>query len=159
MRKILTCLVAGAAVAAAPALANNGKHGTDHQGTGHKCKVHKVGYHAKGTLVSQALTQTQGVATPTDKRDDRYSGDVTVNVTKANHHAPTGAQTFTVTDVKVRYYDANHDGTKDVPVAGDTVRIYGRITKLAKRCDQTGFVPTVTVKRIQFKQAKPAPTP
>ena len=157
MRKILICLVTGAAVTAAPAPAKSGKH--DNHPSGHKCRVHKVGYHAKGTLVSQALTQTQGAATPADRRDDRYSGDLTVDVTKANHHAPTGVQSFTVTDVRVRYYDANHDGTKDVPVAGDTVGIFGRITKLARRCDQTGFVPTVTVKRIHFKQAKPAPTP
>jgi hypothetical protein len=168
MRKILISLVAGAALTAAPALATKPNH-PDHpakpakpakpnHGTSHKCKVHTVGYNAKGVLVSQALTQTQGTATPTDKSDDRYSGDVTVNVTKANHKAPKGEQTFTLTDAKVSYYDANHDGTADTPAAGDTVRIHGKITKLAKKCDQTGFTQTVSVKKLSFKQAKPVST-
>jgi hypothetical protein len=168
MRKILISLVAGAALTAAPALATKPQH-PDHpakpakpakpnHGTSNKCKTQNVGYNAKGVLVSQALTQTQGTATPTDKSDDRYSGDVAVNVTKANHKAPTGAQTFTLTDAKVSWYDANGDGTADVPAAGDTVGIHGKITKLSKKCAQTGFTPTVTVKKLSFKQAKPAPT-
>jgi hypothetical protein len=167
MRKILISLVAGAALTAAPALATKPQH-PDHPAkpakpskpaTPSKCKTHKVGYNAKGVLVSQALSQTQGTATPTDKSDDRYSGDVTVNVAKANHNAPKGPQTFTLTDAKVSWYDANKDGTADVPAAGDTVGIHGKITKLSKKCDQTGFTPTVTVKKLSFKQAKPAPTP
>jgi hypothetical protein len=163
MRKILISLVAGAALTAAPALATKPQH-PDHPAkpakpaTPSKCKTHKVGYNAKGTLVSQALTQTKGTATPTDKSDDRYSGDVTVNVTKANHKAPKGVQTVTLTDAKVSWYDANKDGAADVPAAGDTVGIHGKITKLSAKCDQTGFTPTVTVKKLSFKQAKPAPT-
>jgi hypothetical protein len=163
MRKILISLVAGAALTAAPALATKPQH-PDHPAkptkpaTPSKCKTHNVGYNAKGILVSQALTQTQGTATLTDKSDDRYSGDVSVNVTKANHKAPKGVQTFTLTNAKVSWYDANNDGTADVPAAGDTVGIHGKITKLSKKCDQTGFTPTVTVKKLSFKQAKPAPT-
>lgn len=167
MRKIMIIAAAGAALAVAPALAKpthpphpaTPDHAAKPHGNGniHQCKVHNVGYHAKGTLVSQTLTQTAGADTPTDKRDDRYSGDVVVNVTRANHKAATGEQTFTLTSARVHYYDANHDGTADTPAAGDTVRIHGKITKLNKKCDQTGFTPTVTVKRISFKQAAPAP--
>ena len=54
----------------------------------------------------------------------------------------------------MRFYDANHDGTADTPKTGDRVRVRGRITHLAKRCDQTGFTPTITVRRVQFKPAK-----
>jgi hypothetical protein len=159
MRKILISLVAGAALTAAPALATKPQH-PDHPAKPAKpakCKTHNVGYNAKGILVSQALTQTAGADTAT-KNDDRYSGDVVVNVTKANHKAPKGEQTFTLTNAKVSWYDANKDGTADVPAAGDRVSLHGKITKLAKKCDQTGFTPTVTVKKLSFKQAKPAPT-
>jgi hypothetical protein len=164
MRTILISLVAGAALTAAPALATKPQH-PDHpvkpakpnHGTSNTCKAHNVGYNAKGTLVSQALTQTAGADTAT-KKDDRYSGDVVVNVTKANHKAPKGEQTFTLTNAKVSWYDVNKDGTADVPAAGDRVSVHGKITKLSKKCDQTGFTPTVTVKKLSFKQAKPAPT-
>src|SRR4051812_307273 len=102
MRKIMITAAAGAALAVAPALAAKPTHpphpvkpehaAKTHDGTTGKCKTHNVGYNAKGVLVSQALTQTKGADTPT-KHDDRYSGDVTVNVTKANHKGPTGEQT------------------------------------------------------------------
>jgi hypothetical protein len=163
MRKILMTAAAGAALAVAPAIAAKPAHPDHpakptHPATSKKCKVHNVGYNAKGTLlVVPTLTQTQGVGTAT-KHDDRYSGDVSVNVTKANHKAPTGTTLYSLTDAKVSFYDANHDGTADAPAIGDTVRIHGKITKLAKKCDQTGFTATPTVRSISFKQAKPAPT-
>jgi hypothetical protein len=163
MRKILISLVAGAALTAAPALATKPQH-PDHPAKPakpakpSKCKTHNVGYNAKGTLVSQALTQTQGTATPADKSDDRYSGDVVVNVTKANHKAPKGEQTFTLTDAKVSYDDANGDGTADTPAAGDRVSIHGKITKSQKKCTQD--TPTITVKSASFKAPKaPETTP
>src|SRR5689334_9794767 len=72
MRKILITAVAGAALAITPALASKpvnkpthpstsqkGKTNTKAQAKG-RCKVHTVGYNAKGTLVSQTLTQTAG---------------------------------------------------------------------------------------------------
>src|SRR4051794_20233752 len=169
MRKILITAVAGAALAVAPALAAKpATHPTkpEHPAKTHtgkakgKCKTHNVGYNAKGTLVEvPTLTQTKGADTPTDKSDDRYSGDVKVNVTKANHKGLKGEQTFTLTDARVRFYDAAGDGTDDAPAVGDTVRIHGKISKLAKKCDQTGFTPTVTVRSISFQQAAPAPAP
>jgi hypothetical protein len=151
MRKIAVAATALAAVVAMPAQAKPDK--PDHPSHSHKCKPHAVGYKASGTLESQTLTQTKGAGTTT-RRDDRYSGDLKVNVKRANHHGATGSQTYTVTDARVRFYDANHDGTADTPKAGDRVKVKGRITHLAKKCDQTGFTPTVTVRRVEFKPAK-----
>ncbi len=123
---------------------------------GKKCGVKAVGFNARGILVAQALTQTAGAATP-DRGDDRFSGTVTVTVTKANHGAPKGEQTYTLENDRVRYSDANGDGTADQPAAGDRVKIGGKITRLAKKCDQAGFTPTVNVRKVAFKPAKTAP--
>ena len=54
-----------------------------------KCEPRGVGYNARGTFVSSSLTQSAGAATP-ERRDDRYTGSVTVNVTKANHKVAHG---------------------------------------------------------------------
>jgi hypothetical protein len=151
MRKIGMAALAIAAVVAVPAQAKPGKPG----GKSHKCTPHAVAYTASGKLVSQTLTQTKGADTTT-RRDDRYSGDVTVDVKKASHHGATGSQTFTVDNARVKFYDANHDHTADVPKAGDKVKVKGRITRLAKKCDQSGFTATTTVRRVEFK---PAPKP
>ena len=156
MRKIAIAATALAAAVAVPAQAHHANSDKpdkpDHTSKSHKCKPHSVAYRAKGTLESQSLTQTQGAGTTT-RRDDRYSGDLTVNVKKASHHGATGSQTYTLDNAKVRFYDANHDGTADTPQAGDRVKVKGRITHLSKKCDQTGFTPTVTVRRVEFKPA------
>src|SRR3954453_23362654 len=156
MRKIVVAVLALVAVAAVPAQAKPGKpHPAHpaHPAASKKCKVHNVGYKAHGTLVSESLTQTQGAGTET-RRDDRNSGDVTVDVTKANHHAPTGTQTYTLDNDRVKFYDANHDGTKDEPTAGDRVKVKGKYTRLSKKCDQTGFTSTTDVRRAEFRPAK-----
>jgi len=154
MRRIAIAATALAVAVAMPAQAHhNHPDKPDKPDKSHKCKPHSIAYKAKGTLESQSLTQTQGSGTTT-RKDDRYSGDLTVNVTKANHHGATGSQTYTLDNARVRFYDANHDGTADTPKTGDRVRVRGRITHLAKRCDQTGFTPTITVRRVQFKPAK-----
>jgi hypothetical protein len=158
MRKIITIAVAGAALAVVPALAAKPANKPAHPPKPAKCKVHSVGYNAKGTLESQSLTQTKGADTAT-KSDDRWSGDITVTVTKANHKGLTGpGQSFTLDNAKVRWYDADHNGTADTPAAGDRVGLHGKVTKLGKKCDQTGFTATVTVKKVDFKKAKTAPT-
>jgi phage baseplate assembly protein gpV len=121
----------------------------------HKCTPHAVAYAASGTLESQALTQSKGADT-TKRSDDRYSGSLTVDVKRANHHGATGSQTYTVQDARVRFYDADHDGTADAPKAGDRVKVKGRITQLGKKCDASGFTPTVTVRKVELKPAKAA---
>src|SRR3954468_6745931 len=105
--------------------------------------------------MSQTLTHTAGAGTTT-KRDDRRSGNDTVTIKKANHKVTTSS--FDVTDIKVRWYDANHDGTADTPAAGDRVGLHGKVTKLGKKCDHTGFTSEVTLKKVDFKKAKTAPT-
>jgi hypothetical protein len=100
------------------------------------------------------LTQTEGTGTPTDKSDDRYSGDLTVTVTKANHKAPKGpGQMFTLTDAKVSFDDANHEGTADTPAIGDTIRLHGKVTKYKKKC--TPDTLQFNIKRVSFKTAAP----
>jgi len=169
MRKILITAAAGAALAITPALASKPAEKPQHPSQSHKgkahtkakgrCKVHTVGYNAKGTLVSQTLTQTAGADTTTDTSDDRWTGDVVVNVTWANHKSPKGEQTFTLTNGKAAFYDANSDGTADPAIAGDTVRIHGKISKQAKKCNgpNSAAVTTIKAKSASFKQATPAP--
>jgi hypothetical protein len=150
MRKLTICAVALAAVLAVPA---HGKPTKPHPAKSHKCTPHKVAYKASGTLVSESLSQTAGADTP-KRGDDRYSGTLTVGVTKANHHAAKGEQTYTLDNARVRFYDADHNGTPDQPKAGDRVKLIGKITRLSKKCDATGFTPTITIRKVHFKPAK-----
>jgi hypothetical protein len=122
-----------------------------------KCTPHAVGYNARGTLVSSSLTQTKGQGTAR-KGDDRWSGPLTVNVTKANHKAPKGEQTFTLTDARVSFADADDNNVPDAAKAGDRVKLHGKITRLRHGCDQTGFTPQVTVRQVRFRAPK-APKP
>ena len=152
MKRLLICTAAIAALAAVPAQAKPDKAAKAPK----DCTAKKVGYNAKGTLVSQTLTQSAGADTPTDTSDDRYSGTLVVNVTKANHKGQKGEQTYTVENARVNFYDANDDGTDEMPAAGDRVKVHGKVTKLKKKCDSTGFTPEVTVRKVDFKQAKAA---
>jgi hypothetical protein len=93
------------------------------------------------------------------RRDDRYSGNVVVDVKKANHGAPKGQQTFTLTDAKVKFHvpDRTNDGKRNLAdlLAGDRVNLHGKITKLRHGCSTTGFTPTITVKKVDFNKPKP----
>jgi|SRR3954447_5432860 hypothetical protein len=157
MRRIAIASLALAAAVAAPAQAHNAppqaQNGKSHDTKSQKCKPHAVGFNAYGTLESQTLTQTKGADTPR-RSDDRYSGTVTVTVKRANHGAPTGTQTYTLDNARVKFYDANKDGSADQPKPGDRVKVHGKITKLAKKCDSSGFTPTTTVRSVHFKPAK-----
>ena len=166
MRKILITAAAGAALAITPALASKPASKPTHPATSQKgkantkakakgrCKVHTVGYNAKGTLVSQTLTQTAGADTATDTSDDRWSGDVVVNVTWANHKSPKGEQTFTLANANVAFYN-----TTNTTTAGDKVLIHGKISHQAKKCNgpDSAAVTTIKAKSASFKQATPAP--
>jgi hypothetical protein len=158
MRRIAIASLALAAAVAAPAQAHNpnahAQSGKSHDTKSQKCKPHAVGFNAYGTLESQSLTQTKGADTAR-RGDDRYSGTVTVTVKRANHGAPTGSQTYTLDNGRVKFYDANHDGSADAPKAGDRVKVHGKITRLARKCDSSGFTPTVSARTVQFKPAKP----
>ena len=98
---LLTALFAAALVLPAQAKPAHPPHPVKSK----KCTPHAVGYKAAGTLVSVSLTQSAGAGTA-KRGDDRYSGTLTVDVTKANHHAPTGDQTYTLANVRVRFWRA-----------------------------------------------------
>lgn len=137
---------------ALPAQAHS-NHANDHptapHGKSHKCKPHKVAYVAVGTLVSQTLTQDAGAKT--------FSGDVVVNVTRTNRHARAdkGHQvTYTLTKARITFglKDTNNDGSVglDDLAAGDRVRVIGKITTLAKKCDKSNFTATTTIRKAIF---------
>jgi hypothetical protein len=78
-----------------------------------------------------------------------------VDVKKANHHAPTGPQTFTLTNSRVRF----HNGVDPAaPAPGSRVKLHGKITKLRKGCPTQGFTSQVTVKKVDIKKAKAGTT-
>jgi hypothetical protein len=153
MRKLVLLITCVAAVTVVPAQAKPSK--PDHPAKSQKCQPHKVGYKASGTLVTATIEQTAGSATP-ERGDDRYSGSVTVDVSKANHHAPKGEQTYTLDSARVKFYDSDHNKVADEPQAGDRVKVKGKITRLAKKCDTSGFTSTITVRKVEFKPPKPA---
>jgi hypothetical protein len=152
MRQILISASIAAALAITPALAAKPDHPTKPPHPA-KCKINSAGYNAKGTLTTNGLTQTAGADTATDKSDDRYSGDLTVDVTRANHKAPKGPVTYHVTNAKVSFYDAANDGTDDAPAPGDTVRVHGKLTKYKHKCPGADLV--YTIKSVSFQQAAP----
>lgn len=106
-----------------------------------RCVARAVGFNASGTLLESALTAGA---------TGRYSGTVKVAVKKANHGAPKGEQSYTLTDVKVRFGDGVDAAA---PAVGSRVKISGKITKLAKKCSTEGFEPAITVKRVDIKAA------
>lgn len=107
----------------------------------HKCAPHSVGYNATGTLVSAALTPAAAKG--------RYDGTIEVTVSKANHHAPTGAQTFTLASARVKFH---HGVDSAAPAPGSRVKLHGKITKLSRHCPQEGFTPVITVKKVDIHQ-------
>ncbi len=119
-----------------------------HPGQSHMCKAHNVAYVASGTLASQTLVKNT---------DGTYSGSVTVNVTHTNRHAAGDegmTKSYTLTDARVTFglADINHDGSVglDDLQTGDLVKAIGKITTLAKHCNQSGFTATTTISKIIF---------
>lgn len=112
--------------------------------TSHRCTPHNVGYNARGTLVSSSLTE---------EANGRYSGTLVVDVTRANHRAPTGEQTFTLSGARVKF----HGGVSPTaPPAGSRVKLHGKITAIHnKHCSTTGFTPTITIKKVDVAPAAP----
>jgi hypothetical protein len=108
----------------------------------HRCLPHSVGYNASGALVSASLTAEE---------HHRYSGTLEVNLSRASHGAATGDQAFTLAAAKVFFH---HGVDPTAPAAGSRVKLHGKITKLAKHCPTEGFTPTITVKKVDIRQAK-----
>ena len=106
------------------------------------CTPRSVGFHATGTLVASNLTADG---------DGRYSGTIEVDVTRANHKAPTGAQTYTLSAARVKFH---HGVDAQSPAVGSRVKVHGKITKLGKRCSTEGFTPEITVRKVDVRQPK-----
>jgi hypothetical protein len=108
------------------------------------CAPRAVGYNARGTLVSATLT-------PATTGHGRFSGTLAVNVTKANHHAMTGSQSFTLTGAHVVFH---HGVDATAPAAGSRVGLHGKVTVLPKGCATAGFSPTITIHGVDIRVAK-----
>jgi hypothetical protein len=137
-------------------ISHRSTEGTEHSGGAghgppagsHKCTPHRVGYVASGTLVNQTLAENA---------DGTYSGELTVEVKHANHHAKSDTsttKTYKVEKVHVSFglADTNSDGSVglDDLKAGDRVRLIGKITALAKQCDHKEFTATTTIRKVVF---------
>lgn len=137
---------------------NNKDHGHSgdkgSHGKSHRCMAHKVGYVASGTLASQTLTKNE---------DGTYSGELEVEVTHTNHHASADkGKTVKYTVSKVRLVlgveDVNKDGSVglDDVAKGDRVHVIGKITTLAKKCNQGEFKAETTVRQVVVNAPAPA---
>jgi hypothetical protein len=150
MRKLAACRVVGAlavlgavgTVGTAQAKKPAAKTPKIHAKAPKSCVPHRVGYNASGTLVAAALTP----ASP-----GRYSGTLTVGLTRVNHHAATGAATFTLANVRVTLGDGV---SSTAPAPGSRVNLHGTITRLPRKCSTTGFTPTIAVHHVEIKAKK-----
>ncbi len=122
-----------------------------HPARSHRCRAHKVAYVASGALVSQSLTKNS---------DGTYSSDLTVHVTRTNHHAKGDRgvdKTYTLDHAKVTFglADRDNDGTVDQTDLrpGDRTTVIGKTTTLAKKCDHSGFTAQTTIRKVVFNQS------
>jgi hypothetical protein len=109
--------------------------------TSHKCVAHNVSYRVAGNLESGSLTANS---------DGTYDGSLVVDVKRTNKHARADkgtTVTYTLTSATLHL----HGEDPTALTANSRVKLKGTITKLAKKCDQTGFTPTVTIKRGTVK--------
>jgi hypothetical protein len=160
-RKIALAACA-AALTTTPAWAHGSDDHPTHPARSHKCAPHKVGYVAAGTLASQTLV-VDAVAADDSTPKPTYSGDVTIDVAKTNRAAKADkgtTKTYTLDHARVvlGLDDQNADGRVDLAdvAATDRVKVIGKVTKLAKRCDQTGFTPELTIKKLIVHEPTPA---
>jgi hypothetical protein len=110
----------------------------------HKCQAHAVSYRVAGNLESGSLTANS---------DGTYTGSLVVDVKRTNKHARADkgtTVTYALTSSKLRL----HGEDPTALTANSDVKLKGTITKLAKKCDQTGFTPTVTIKHGTIKPPK-----
>jgi hypothetical protein len=174
MKKLVMVATLAALAAAVPAQANKGgdraggpsadragkaqkqgaREGKGDRGAARSrsCTPRRTAYVAAGLYVSSTLEQVAGASTPT-LRDDRYDGTLVVDVKRSNKaaRADNGTQkTYTLDDARVRFADRNDDGTRDQPVAGDRVKVDGKVTKLRGGCDASAFTPQLTIAKVKF---------
>lgn len=150
--RIILITASAAALAATPAIAHPGR---DHARgrSQHGCTPHKVGYVASGTLRAQTLALDA----------PGYSGDVTIDVARANRHARADkgrTVTYMLDHARVvlGLDDQNGDGRVDLGdvAVGSRAKVIGKVTKLGKKCDQTGFTPQLTITKLVVHEPKAA---
>lgn len=127
-----------------------------------RCTPRAVGYVAFGDYVSGQLTQTQGADTADTAHDDRWSGTLVVAVERTNRHARADkatTKTYTLIDARVQLADRDGDGTPDAAIAGDPVRLQGKITRLHRKCDASAFTADLTIRSVAFQAPEPAEGP
>ena len=153
VRKI-ALLACAAALTTSPAWAHGRDDHSNHATRSHKCTPHKVGYVAAGTLVSHTLVADAAAAEDSTPKPT-YSGDVVIDVKQGNKAARADkrtTKTYTLDHARVwlNLADSNADGRVDLAdVARDSrVKVIGKVTKLAKKCDQTGFTSELTIKKL-----------
>ena len=125
--------------------------GKKHGSGSHKCRVHKIGYVASGVLVSDKLEKNA---------DGTYSGELTLEVKRTNHHGRADKGTTRTykekelekVHVTFGLADTNSDGSVglDDLKPGDRVHVNGRITTLAKKCDHKEFKAETTIRHVVF---------
>jgi len=169
VRKVLVTACA-AALATTPAWAHPGREQQQHARSpsrSHRCTPHGTAYVAAGTLRSQTLVLDPAPTVATTSADraakPTYSGDVTIDVTRTNGHAKADkgtTKTYTLDHARLvlGLNDQNGDGSVDlgdVP-PGSGAKVIGKVTKLNRHCDQTGFTPTLTIKKLIVHAPKAA---
>jgi hypothetical protein len=151
VKKLAMLVAASSLVLAVPAWATKPPHPVhpthpSHPSHGNgkgKCTARNEGYNARGTLVGGSL------APATTK--DHYDGTLTVDVKRANHKAPDGVQSFTLTDARVRF---GKGVTSTTLATVDRVLLHGKITVLPHKCASGGSSPTITIRNVTIKGPK-----
>ena len=108
-----------------------------HAGPRARARCSAVGYRASGTLTSATLTPGT---------DGSLRRHVMADVTRANHRALKGSQTFTLADTRVRF---GKGVSPTAPAAGDRVTVHGKLAVPQHGCSGSTQVTSVRSIRIQ----------
>ena len=121
-------------------------HGkAEHQhGKSHKCRAHAVGYVFAGKVADAAAVT---------KTDDGYAGTLTVEVTRANHWARALKGTQYAVELDGARVRLGKGLTTSLP-AGTRVQVIGKVTTVAKKCDDKSQAGVVTLKKVVLKAVK-----
>ena len=145
MKKLIVIAALVSAVVAAPIQAKPPKGPKPAPpANSHKCQPHAISYEVAGTLDSGSLTLNA---------DGTYTGSLTVHVTSANKHAKIDKNTdkaYTIANARVNLHGANPASL----AAGSRVKREGKLTALAKNCDQTGFTAGITIAHADLEAPK-----
>jgi hypothetical protein len=132
--------VVGPAWAEKPRDSEHASHPEHHK---RSCEPRREGLRASGKLIS-AMLMASG-------KKEHFDGSITVDITRANHDAPLGSQTFTLKETHVRFAKGV---TSTTTAAGDRVELDGRITVRRRDCTREGVTPEITVSKVTISEPK-----